>query len=144
MIAYNRITEDLIISLPQNEIFVFPSNLSGVHGTGAAKKALDFGAVMGVGTGPCGRTWAIPTKGYTTGRGKNFNAPVLPISIIRHWVDAFIDYSKDDTEHIYNVTPIGCGRAGYTPIQIAPLFEKCININHIKLTESFWKALNLY
>lgn len=52
----NRITPEYITSLKSNEIFVFGSNLAGMHGGGAARTArLYFGAVMGNGDGPQGR-----------------------------------------------------------------------------------------
>jgi len=53
-------------TLPMNEpIFVFGSNESGIHGAGAAKVARDlYGAKLGVGFGPMGRCWAIPTKNW--------------------------------------------------------------------------------
>lgn len=47
-----RITPSWIDSLKENEIFVFGSNLAGMHGGGAARIArLHFGAVMGKGVG---------------------------------------------------------------------------------------------
>ena len=47
-----RITPQWIDSLKENEVFVFGSNLAGMHGGGAARVArLHFGAVMGQGVG---------------------------------------------------------------------------------------------
>ena len=47
-----RITPEYITSLRPNEIFVFGSNLQGIHAGGAARIArLHFGAVMGQGIG---------------------------------------------------------------------------------------------
>ena len=40
-----RISPKWIDSLSANEIFVFGSNLAGVHGAGAARKAMEWGAV---------------------------------------------------------------------------------------------------
>lgn len=58
----NRITPSHITSLKPNEVFVFGSNLQGMHGGGAARAArLYFGAKMGVGVGPQGSSYAIPT-----------------------------------------------------------------------------------
>ena len=57
-----RFTQENIETLAAGEIFIFGSNLSGRHDAGAAKKALEFGAVMGKGVGFKGRTYAIPTK----------------------------------------------------------------------------------
>ena len=57
-----RITPRWIDSLKENEIFVFGSNLAGMHGGGAARIArLHFGAVMGKGVGLQGQSYAIPT-----------------------------------------------------------------------------------
>lgn len=48
-----RTTPEYITSLQPNEIFVFGSNLRGMHGGGAAYVALrKFGAIMGQGVGP--------------------------------------------------------------------------------------------
>ena len=57
-----RVTPDYITSLRQDEIFVFGSNLQGKHCSGAAKIALErFGAIIGVGLGIQGQSYAIPT-----------------------------------------------------------------------------------
>ena len=57
-----RITPSWIDSLKENEIFVFGSNLAGMHGCGAARIArLHFGATMGKGVGLQGQSYAIPT-----------------------------------------------------------------------------------
>ncbi len=45
-------TPDYIDSLKEDEVFVFGSNLAGMHGGGAAYAAFKlFGAVMGCGVG---------------------------------------------------------------------------------------------
>ena len=60
---YIRITPDNIQTLKPNEIFVFGSNLSGIHGGGAARLAYEkFGAIYGQGVGLMGQSYAIPTK----------------------------------------------------------------------------------
>lgn len=41
-----------ITHLKENEIFVFGSNYAGIHGKGAAKTALKFGAIRGPGPSP--------------------------------------------------------------------------------------------
>ena len=79
-----RITPSWIDSLKENEIFVFGSNLAGMHGGGAARIArLHFGAVMGKGVGLQGQSYAIPTM---QGAWKPFvhtwrNSLILPIII---------------------------------------------------------------
>lgn len=125
----NRITPEYITSLKSNEIFVFGSNLAGMHGGGAARTArLHFGAVMGNGDGPQGQSYAIPTM-----QGG--------VETIRPYVDKFIDYAKAHPELTFLVTPIGCGIAGFTPDEIAPLFEEAVSVENIHLPQNFWEEL---
>lgn len=98
------------------DIFVFGSNLAGRHGAGAAKKALiAHGAIYGNGVGPQGQSYAIPTKGH--------QLQVLDLPLITSYVYGFIKYAKQHPELTFNVTRIGCGLAGYTDAQIAPMFR---------------------
>ncbi len=131
----NRITPENIISLRYNEVFVFGSNLRGFHGAGAALYALkNFRAILGIGIGLQGESYALPTKGV--------KSHTLNINIIKIFIDNFIqDYAKKFPELIFLVTPIGCGLAGYTPEDIAPLFKDAIEVENIHLPESFWKIL---
>lgn len=97
-------------------IFVFGSNEAGVHGAGAARSALEkWGAVWGSGVGRNGNSYAIPTKDH--------NIQTLPVESIKPYVDDFIDYVKDNPG-IYLISEIGCGLAGYTSEEIAPLFQR--------------------
>lgn len=126
-----RITPSFITNLQQNEIFVFGSNLQGNHAGGAARIArLHFGAEMGNGVGPQGQSYAIPTM-----QGG--------VETIKPYVDEFIDYAIRHPEQHFLVTPIGCGIAGFTPAEIAPLFEKAKDIENISLPESFWSIINV-
>ena len=96
-------------------IFVFGSNLAGRHGGGAAAFArAERGAEMGVAEGRTGQAYAIPTV-YV------WIAP-LPLERIRDSVLAFIAYARRHPELTFEVTRIGCGIAGFTDAQIAPLF----------------------
>ncbi len=55
-------TPENITSLDEDEVFVFGSNLAGMHAGGAARVAYErFGAVMGQGVGMQGQSYAIPT-----------------------------------------------------------------------------------
>ncbi len=124
-----RITPRWIDSLKENEIFVFGSNLAGMHGGGAARIArLHFGAVMGKGVGLQGQSYAIPTM-----QGG--------VETIRPYVDRFIAYAKRHPEKHFLVTPIGCGIAGFEAEDIAPLFKKAKEMKNISLPESFWKVI---
>ena len=107
----------------KKSIFVFGSNLAGRHGAGSAQAArLYHGAIYGQGTGLQGRSYAIPTK------DENFN--VLPVEVIKKYVDEFKEFAKEHPDMVFNVVAIGCGYAGYQPKEIAPLFEGCSpNVN---------------
>lgn len=99
------------------EIFVFGSNLAGRHGKGAALDALrEHGAILGKGVGRQGNAYAIPTK--------NFRLQPLSLAIISRYVSQFIGYARANPDLRFRVTRIGCGHAGYTDIQIAPMFMK--------------------
>ena len=124
-----RVTQEFITSLQPNEIFVFGSNLAGMHGGGAARIALmNFGAVMGNGVGIQGQSYAIPTM-----QGG--------IETISPYVDDFIEYAKAHPQQQFLVTPIGCGIAGFVPEEIAPLFAKAMEVKNISLPASFWEIL---
>ena len=125
----HRITPDYIHSLDKNEIFVFGSNLQGMHGGGAARIAADrFGAIMGQGVGLQGQSYAIPTM-----QGG--------VSTIAPYVNNFIAFAKQHPELTFLVTRIGCGIAGFTPAQIAPLFAGAVDVENIHLPQDFWTEL---
>ena len=107
-----RVTSNHIERLQPNEIFVFGSNLSGHHGGGAALLAMNkWGAIWGQGVGLQGQTYGIPTM-----QGG--------VETIRPYVDEFIQFANKHPEMTFLVTEIGCGIAGFTPQEIAPLFAK--------------------
>jgi hypothetical protein len=97
-------------------IFVFGSNLSGIHGAGAARHAMDkHGAKWGIGVGMSGESYAIPSK--------DADINTMPIEAIRPYVEDFLAFAKANSQMNFLVTQIGCGLAGYTPHDIAPLFK---------------------
>lgn len=111
-----RYTPEDIKFLAPNEIFVFGSNLAGIHGAGAARLAFDkFGAVWGVGIGHEGRSYALPTK--------DKNIETLTLQNIRSYVSDFLEYAEDHPEFTFLVTKIGCGLAGWRVQDIAPMFN---------------------
>ena len=125
----DRVTPDFIKSLKPNEVFVFGSNLAGMHGGGAARIAhLYFGAVMGNGDGIQGQSYAIPTM-----HGG--------VDTIRPYVDKFIAYAKQHPDKHFLVTRIGCGIAGFSPDEIAPLFADAAEVENISLPEDFWEEI---
>ena len=97
-------------------VFVFGSNLAGRHGKGAALDArLKHGAQLGVGEGPTGNAYAIPTK---TG-----DLRTRSLDDIRVSVSLFKMYAAANPGLAFQVTRIGCGLAGYRDDQIGPMFS---------------------
>jgi len=131
-----RITPDNIISLAENEVFVFGSNLSGRHGKGAAKTAIRWGAEYGVAEGLQGRTYAIPTVNHSISRS-------LSLDEIKPYVERFIVFAKENPGYKFMVTEIGCGLAGKKVDEIAPLFRNAVGIQNIFLPARFWKIINM-
>lgn len=96
-------------------IFVFGSNLAGRHGKGAALEAREkWGAEYGVGEGRTGDAYAIPTKDGAL--------RTRPLGNIELSVERFVAYAKEHPELEFVVSRVGCGLAGYTDEEIAPLF----------------------
>ena len=123
-----QITPEFITRLAADEVFVFGSNLAGMHGGGAARMAYEhFGAEWGVGVGPTGQCYAIPTM-----QGG--------IDTIRPYVDEFIVYAKQHSDKRFLVTRIGCGIAGFTDEEIAPLFCDALAIPNIALPQ-LWHSI---
>lgn len=96
-------------------VFVFGSNLAGVHGAGSAAHALaHYGATRGQGIGISGDSYAIPTK--------DRNIRSMPLDEIKPYVADFITFAREHPERTFKVVAIGCGLAGFTPEQIVPMF----------------------
>lgn len=120
-----RISADFITELKENEIFVFGSNLQGMHGGGAARIAYEkFGAIWGQGVGLQGQSYGIPTM-----HGG--------VEVIKPYVDEFIEFAKTHPELKFLVTRVGCGIAGFRDEEMAPLFEKAKELENVYLPESF-------
>ena len=124
-----RISSSRITTLKENEVFVFGSNLAGMHGGGAARAALDrFGAVWGQGVGLQGQSYGIPTM-----HGD--------LDAIRPYVDEFIEFAKGRPDLKFLVTRIGCGIAGFRDEEMAPLFRAALEVDNIYLPASFHRVL---
>ena len=125
--------------LTDNSIFVFGSNLGGRHGAGAALYARQHcGAIYGQGAGLQGRSFAIPTK--------DARLRTLPLSEIAKYVKKFVTYAAicdlKGVKWQFNVTPIGCGLAGYSPKDIAPMFKNALDLPNVSLPPEFLEVLN--
>ena len=122
-------TPEFITELKADEVFVFGSNLAGMHGGGAAYVAFEkFGAVMGCGVGLRGQSYAIPTM-----QGG--------VETIKPYVDEFISFAKEHPELFFYVTRIGCGIAGFRDRDIAPLFSDAVGLENVCLPEMFVEVL---
>ena len=127
---YNReYTPERISALRPNEIFVFGSNLAGMHGGGAARVAYDrFDAIWGQGVGLQGQSYAIPTM-----QGG--------VETIKPYVDEFVEFAAKHPEMKFLVTKIGCGIAGFRDEEIAPLFVGAIDVENVILPKSFVEVI---
>lgn len=122
-------TPDFITELKPDEVFVFGSNLAGMHGGGAAWVAYrKFGAIMGQGVGLQGRSYGIPTM-----QGG--------VETIKPYVDEFIGFAKSRPDLFFYVTRIGCGIAGFRDSEIAPLFAAAAGVDNICLPENFVRLI---
>lgn len=123
------------------KIFVFGSNEQGIHGGGAAKVARDkHGAILHQGFGPQGNSFGIPTCHVPVGRP----GWEIPFSKVQFYISCFLIYADQvaavDREEGFQVTQIGCGFAGWTKEQIAPLF---IDANHNCQFDTEWEPFLL-
>lgn len=117
----------MIEKLEYNEVFVFGSNAKGQHGAGAARTAYEkLGAVWGEGHGRWGQTYAIDT--------------MSGFDVLKAEVGKFLIEAEVCSELMFLLTPIGCGIAGYTPEQIAPLFHEASS--NVVLPDEFKEVLN--
>lgn len=118
-------TPEYITHLEPDDIFVFGSNLEGMHMGGAARVAYNkFGANWGQGVGMQGQSYAIPTM-----QGG--------VETIKPYVDDFINLAREWDQNTFYVTRIGCGIAGFTDEQIAPLFDEAYDLYNVRLPKSF-------
>ena len=124
----NRITPSMINVLEPNEIFVFGSNIQGMHMGGAARVAYSkFGAEWGNGEGLQGQSYALPT--------------MEGIENLEKAVKHFTDFATEHQELQFLVTAVGCGIAGYTSEEVAPFFSDAAFLRNVYLPLSFWEVI---
>lgn len=111
-----RYTPENIEELKDGEVFVFGSNLSGIHAGGAARTAFEkFGAEYEIGEGLTGRCYAFPTLGESM--------------LKRGWINMieskkkFFSTARALPEKTFLVTKVGCGIAGFPIEAMAELFR---------------------
>ncbi len=112
---YNYHQDGELPEAQSNYYFVFGSNTRGAHGKGAALVAKHkYGAETGVGIGVTGNCFAIPTKDRFM--------RTLMISEIKYFIYLFKEFTLNRPDLQFWVTAVGCGLAGYSHAEIAPLF----------------------
>ncbi len=120
-----RVAPDFIKTLADNEIFVFGSNTIGHHSGGAALYAKEhFGAEEGKQEGRQGQSYAIPTDGNT-------------LEELEEAVMRFTKYVVMHPQNKFMLTAVGCGAAGYSVKQIAPLFQKAYSFGNVYVPADF-------
>lgn len=111
------------------EVFVFGSSLEGDHRGGAARMAMDrFGAQQGKGVGPQGQSYAIPTM-------------FRSVEEIKPYADEFVEYVKTHPMNRFLITRLGCGTAGFSDKQMAPLFDGLYNVKNAVFSFEWWWVL---
>jgi hypothetical protein len=126
-----RYTPENITNMKPDEVFVFGSNRLGAHGAGAALLAKQrFGALQGQGEGLQGRSYALPTK--------DENIKTMSLSKIQEHINVFLSFARRTPELKFYCSAIGCGLAGYTRDEIAPLFQKHSIPDNVWLPKEFW------
>ena len=123
--GYDRTTPKNIVSLRNNQIFVFGTDKSGSQKNGAAGLAAkSFGAKVGVVNGPTGMCYALPTKGFS-------------FDDLAHAVGQFENYVRNNTKYTFLVTAVGCGHAGFNVKDVALLFIGLIGLRNVMLPDAF-------
>ena len=126
---------DFIESLGQNEVFVFGSNLNGVHSGGASLMAFrNFGAEWGQAEGPQGQSYAILTDIRDEAVDKITD-------FLKKHIDKFLDYAKVHQDKTFLVTKIGCGTAGFSEDFMAQFFKEAIGMKNVRLPREFVEIL---
>ena len=120
-----RVSPNFIKELEDNEVFVFGSNILGQHSGGAALYAKEhFGAIEGNPEGIQGNSYAIPTHGNT-------------FQELKDAVERFTEYVVMHPQNNFMLTAVGCGTAGYSVEQIAPLFRQAYTFGNVYVPAGF-------
>ena len=86
-------------------------------------------SIWGQGEGLQGQSYAIPT--------------MEGIAEMSEAIRRFTSFAAEHPELRFLVTRIGCGIAGYSAGQVAPLFKECIPLENVALPFDFWEVLGL-
>ena len=134
MLNNMKYTPENIRHLEPNQIFVYGANEAYIHGAGAARLAMKWGAKYGA-AGLVGQTYGIPTK--------DRQIYSLPLDKIQFHVNTFLAFAFTHPEYEFLVTKIGCGLANFSPKDIATMFAtvKTGAFNNVILPEEFYRYI---
>lgn len=120
-----------ILELQNNPwVFVFGSNIQGIHGGGAALKAYKaYGARMGVGVGQEGFSYGIPTKDQNHETKELETMSLKRIEQYANMACRYMAHRIENAHQRYWFTAIGTGFAGLAHEQIAPMFRQFEKFN---------------
>jgi hypothetical protein len=125
-----RFTPEIITELLHNEVFVYGTNNLAQHDGGAAKSSLKWGSIYGdCPIGLCGNTYGIVTT--------SFNDQPITLAFIQSQIETLYQFAYVRPDLIFLVTKIGCGIAGWSINQIAPLFTSLVTPSNIILPKEF-------
>ncbi len=135
-----RVTPNISTVSTKGAMAVVGTNTQGRYGMGAALIAKNrWGAEQFKPEGPTGKTYGIITKDLTKPKSQQLRS--VPLNKIKEGINKFIEYAETHRHIKFYVVEIGCNLAGYRIEEIAPLFERAINIGNIYLPASFWHIL---
>lgn len=121
--------------VPEGWIFVFGSNLKGIHGAGAALHAKTlYGAIQGVGEGLMGLSYALATKRTPWEK--------MTLSEVEFSIEKFCEFIKSRQDLNFYITRVGCNLAGFNDEQISGLFKKHLDTSLTNFSlPANWKDL---
>lgn len=123
-ISNKFVPKDAVFTSGPGRVFVFGSNTEGIHGAGAASAAYKlYGAVWGKGEGLYPNDETPTSYGIPTCSGARKIIQPLPFDKVQEYIETFIELAWSRPDLKFFVTRIGCGLAGFTDYDIAPLFE---------------------
>lgn len=124
-----RFTGKVTAPIQKNQVFVFNSYSNGINKAGTAKAALTyFGAEPGIGEGPTGQSYAIPSE--------------VPLKQMREAVNRFTEYARSHPELEFLVTPIGVGGVFKRDVvEMANIFYEAAFLENVILPEEFVNVL---
>lgn len=119
-----RLGSDNVFVPGPGRVFVFGSNTEGIHGAGAARTAYQkYGAIWKKEEGLFPNEENPQSYGLPTCYHTDKCIEPLPFGHIKIYAERFLYIATMREDLTFFVTRIGCGLAGYSDRDIAPLFK---------------------